>query len=372
LGRLAGGIAHDFNNLLVAIVNYSAFVAEETIDNPAVRADVEQIQVAAERAARLTNQLLSFAERTAAAPEALDLNAIVVDVHDLLDSSLGANIELVVESRETLPSIRADRSHIEQVLVNLAVNARDAMPAGGTLTIETSAVELDEGYAHLRPVVGGGHFVELAVSDTGTGMSTEVAAHIFEPFFTTKPTGEGTGLSLATVYGTIVESGGTMSVYSERGVGTTFKFYFPATDAPVEATPIPIAPRGNGETILIVEDEPSVLELTARILRRNGYIALQSATFEAAVSMAAAHDFQLLLTDSVMPESSGRALAARVDELRPGRPVLYMSGHSQGVHRALGDALFIQKPFNSRTLLEQVHTALTRPTIPGDHRKRPA
>jgi PAS domain S-box-containing protein len=364
LGQLAGGIAHDFNNLLAAIMNYAAFVADETADRPAVLADVQQIQTAAERAARLTGQLLIFGRRGAIQPETLELNAIVAEIHNLLSRSIGEHIELRVDPSPNLPNMRADRGQIEQVLLNLAVNARDAMPDGGTLTIETASVELDEDYACQHPGVNAGHYVGLTVSDTGTGMTADVAAHIFEPFFTTKPVGQGTGLGLATVYGIVAEAGGTMSVYSEEGIGTTFRLYFPVTAVPASAsTVVPTAyTTGHGETILVVEDEPAVLELTSRILRQGGYAVLEATTFQEALSLAASHDFQLLLTDSVMPEMSGSVLAKRISQLRPGRGVLYMSGYSEGVlspQRLLDDGVtLIQKPFDRRTLLEKVSAAL--------------
>jgi signal transduction histidine kinase len=364
LGQLTGGIAHDFNNLLAAIMSYASFVADETVDQPAVHADVEQIQTAAERAARLVKQLLIFGRREDIRPETLDLNAIVADVRNLLSRSIGEHIELVVDAASALPTINADRGQIEQVLVNLAVNARDAMPQGGTLTIETDAVDLDEGYAHLHPDVRPGQFVELAVSDTGTGMSREVADRIFEPFFTTKARGEGTGLGLATVYGIVAEAGGSMSVYSEEGLGTTFRLYLPAADGEADSTAPETAsvPVGQGQTVLLVEDEPAVLELTARILRSSGYVVLEAATFDAALALATAHDFQLLLTDSVMPHMSGPVLAEQIGKLRPGRPVLYMSGYSPGVIGPRGilekGAAFVQKPFNRRVLLEKVHAVL--------------
>ena len=320
LGQLAGGIAHDFNNLLGVIMNYAAFAADEVADRPAVLADVQEIQSAAERAARLTAQLLILGRRGAIQPETLDLNTIVAEIHSLLSRSIGEHIELRVDPSPDLPKVRADRGQIEQVLLNLVVNARDAMPGGGTLTIETTHVELDDEYARLHPDVSAGHYVGLTVSDTGTGMSAEVAAHIFEPFFTTKAVGEGTGLGLATVYGIVTEAGGSMTVYSEEGIGTTFRLYFPVTDLPASAAPEgPALPQGQGETILVVEDEPAVLELTSRILRQGGYNVLEAATFHEALSLATSHDFHLLLTDSVMPEMSGSMLAERINELRPGR-----------------------------------------------------
>ncbi len=367
LGQLAGGVAHDFNNLLAVIMNFAAFAAEETTDKPAARADIEQIQAAAQRAARITKQLLIVGRRQAAQPETLGLNAIVADTHDLLSSAVGAGIEIRVDPAADLPTIEADRAQVEQVLLNLAVNARDAMPQGGTLTIETSLAELDERQARSRPGVSPGRYAELAVSDTGTGMSGEVKAHIFEPFFTTKPVGQGTGLGLATVYGIVTGAGGSTSVFSEEGVGTTFRLLFPATGAAAPATPtvdIPDA-RGNGQTILVVDDEQPVLELTSRILRQNGYATIEADTFDLALSLASSQDFQLLLTDSVMPGMSGPTLAERVLKLRPGLPVLYMSGYSAEAlsARRIHDegAEFIQKPFTRHTLLEKVDAALSTP-----------
>jgi PAS domain S-box-containing protein len=367
LGQLAGGIAHDFNNLLAVIMNYAGFVIEETADRPAVLADAEEIKAAAQSAARLTRQLLIFSRRETVQTEPLDLNAIVADVRNLLSRSIGAHVELQLESAVNLPAIEADRGQLEQVLLNLAINARDAMPQGGILTIGTSLAGLGESYTRLHPGVSPGRYVELAVRDTGTGMSPDVAARIFEPFFTTKPQDQGTGLGLATVYGIVTQAGGSMSVDSEEGTGTTFRLYFPAVGAPaIPATPA-TAPdgRGNGETILVVEDEPAVLAVTSRILRHNGYATLEAGTFEEALSLAASRDFQLLLTDSVMPRMSGATLAERVVELRPGLPVLYMSGYSEGAPAPLyavdKAAAHLQKPFDQQTLLEKVHAALNSP-----------
>ncbi len=366
LGQLAGGIAHDFNNLLAAIMNYAGFVAEQTGDRPAVRADAEQIQAAAERAARLTRQLLIFSRRQETMPETLDLNAIVADIRNLLSRSIGAHIELTVTLAPDLPPIEADRGQIEQVLLNLAVNARDAMPHGGTLTIATSPADLDTSYTTTHPGTVPGRYARLTIADTGTGMSEDVAAHIFEPFFTTKPQDKGTGLGLSTVYGIVTQSGGGISIDTAEGSGTTFRLCFPAAAKAPAAAPGPASRMpGRGETILVVDDEPAVLDVTARILQQNGYSTLQAATYEQALSLAAAHDLHLLLTDSVMPRMSGQTLAERITETRPGLPVVYMSGYSEkpgprGAGRP-GTAR-IQKPFNSRTLLETIHTALhTRP-----------
>jgi two-component system cell cycle sensor histidine kinase/response regulator CckA len=378
LGQLAGGIAHDFNNLLAAILNYASFVAEETADRPAVRADAEQIQSVAQRAARLTRQLLIFSRREPAKTEALDLGVIVADVHNLLSRSIGAHIELHVAAAVNLPTIEADRGQIEQVLLNLAINARDAMPEGGTLTIGTSLAELGDSYARLHPGVSPGRYAELAVSDTGTGMSAAVAARIFEPFFTTKPGDQGTGLGLATVYGIVTQAGGSMSVESEEGTGTTFRLYFPAASAAVAATPAAPVPdgrehghgHGHGETILVVDDDLPVLESTSRILRKNGYATLEAGTYEEALALAASHDFQLLLTDSVMPRMSGVALAGRITRLRPGLAILYMSGYSEGTPGSqcvIGEeAARVQKPFDRQTLLEAVHAVLS--TAPAAER----
>ena len=371
LGQLAGGIAHDFNNLLAVILNYAAFVAEETSDRPEVRADVEQIEAAAERAVTLTKQLLIFGRREVIQPEALELNAVVADIENLLSRSIGEHIELRCNASANLPRILADRGQVEQVLLNLAVNARDAMPDGGTLTIETSVAELDEGYSRIHPHVNPGQYLELEVSDTGSGMSAEVSAHIFEPYFTTKPPSQGTGLGLSSVYGIMTEGGGSLSVYSEEGMGTTFRLYFPITEQPL--TPAALGSenyeKGHGETIIVVDDEPSILEIASRILRQNGYSALAAATYDEALSLAETQDFQLLLTDSVMPGMSGRALAQRMDEVRPGRAVLFMSGYSAGAlspHRIVDEGVtFIQKPFNRRTLLEKVHDALRESPAAG-------
>jgi signal transduction histidine kinase len=258
LGQLAWGVAHDFNNLLAVILNCASFVADATAGDESVRADVEQIRSAARRAAELTHQLMIFGGRDRTEPEALDLGAVVADVQSLLARSIGEHIKLVVRRPAGLPVVRADRSQIEQVLVNLAVNARDAMPDGGTLTIEPSARELGEGYAHLHPTVRPGSYVALSVSDTGMGMSPEVAARIFEPFFTTKPPGQGTGLGLATVHGIVTAAGGSLNVHSEPGTGTTILAFFPVADTEATAAASAAAGPGaaakdHGETILLVE-----------------------------------------------------------------------------------------------------------------------
>jgi PAS domain S-box-containing protein len=367
VGQLAGGIAHDFNNLLSIILNYAAFVASETHDEAAVLSDIAQVQAAGERAARLTKQLLTVARRDNIETETLDLNAMVADLEEMFSRTIGEHIDLVVMLAAGPTLIQSDRGQIEQVLLNLVLNARDAMPDGGTLTIETRHNQLDEEYARLHPGAAPGQHVQLAVSDTGIGMVADVASHIFEPFFTTKAKGHGTGLGLATVHGIVTAAGGAMSVYSEQSIGTTFRLNFPASDVPVDSA-MEAAPdaHGNGETILVVEDEAAVLELTSRILRHAGYTVLEAATFEVALSLAAANDFQLLLTDSVMPHMSGRVLAQQIDVLKPGRAVLFMSGYSEGVviPQGLLDHYsdLIQKPFDRRTLITHVQAALASPS----------
>jgi PAS domain S-box-containing protein len=363
LGQLASGVAHDFNNLLAAIMNYAEFAAETT-DKPEVRADVQQIQAAAERAARLTRQLLTFAQREAPQARPLDLAAVVDDIRNLLSRSIGAHIELIVELAADLPAIVADRGQIEQVLLNLTINARDAMPRGGSLRITTSLAELDEAYCATHPGACPGRYAELTVADTGTGMSAEVISHIFDPFFTTKPEDQGTGLGLSTVYGIITGTGGSISVDSELGAGTTFRLYFPAATSAAPEAADQAAPQatGNGQTILVVDDEPAVLAAAARILRENGYATLEAGTYEQAITLAETHQLQLrlLLTDSVMPRMSGDALADRISGLRPGLPVLYMTGYGQGAS-PLGSSdpgARVQKPFTAQTLLQAVQEAL--------------
>jgi len=366
LGQLAGGVAHDFNNLLAVILTCATFVSEATAGNESVRADVDQIKAAAERAARLTRQLLIFGRRDKANIEVLDLGAVVTDIHGLLSRTIGEDVTLVVRTTEDLPAIRADRGQMEQVMVNLAVNSRDAMPDGGTLTIRLGTTMLDEDYARLHPQITPGHYVELSVSDTGVGMPPEVVSRIFEPFFTTKTKDKGTGLGLATVHGIVAGSGGSLSVYSEPGMGTTFRAFFPPAHehaVPLAETPAAEATKGRGETVLVVEDEPAVRQITARILRRNGYLVLEAASGAEALTLAADHHFDMLLTDLVMPQVSGPELAQRIQQMHPGIPMLFMSGYSQdvlGPRGALdGDAPLIQKPFAAPELLKTIRGLLS-------------
>jgi two-component system, cell cycle sensor histidine kinase and response regulator CckA len=362
LGRLAGGVAHDFNNVLAAITNYAGFIADESHDRPGVRADAEQIQAATQRAAALTRQLLIFTQRDVTQPEALDLNVIIAEIRDLLSASAGAHVDLRIDPAAGLPAIRADRGQVGQILLNLAVNARDAIPQSGTMTIGTSLSELGDDDARLHPGVSPGRYVELTVSDTGIGMSNEVAARIFEPFFTTKPAGKGTGLGLSTVQAIVTQAGGIVTVESDEAAGTTFRLYFPAIDVAVGRPDAALGDRPHLATILVVDDEPALLEVTGRILRKNGYSTLQARTYEQALSLASSSDFQLLLTDSMMPGMTGATLAELITEMKPGVPVLHMSGYTAGVldpeRIRDGELPFIQKPFTAPALLEKVRTVL--------------
>ena len=368
LGQLAGGVAHDFNNLLAVIGNYATFIGEEVgkaasgeLNRPwdSVLSDVEQIQQATERAARLTHQLLAFARREIVRPEVLNLNAVASELGQLLRRSIGEQIELVTVLDPGLWSTVADPGQMEQVLVNLAVNARDAMPAGGNLVIDTANVEVDEEFASARPSTPPGRYVRLRVSDTGTGMDRTVAERAFEPFFSTKPKDRGTGLGLATVYGIITQANGFAHIYSEPGLGTTISVMLPATDLPVEALKRPSedANIGRGETILIAEDEDGIREVSRRILERNGYQVLTAANGVEALRVLAEHRgvIHMLLTDVVMPRMLGKDLAERATRLHPSIKVLYMSGYAQlafGANNQLdGDIHLLEKPFSQNRLL---------------------
>ena len=370
VGQLAGGIAHDFNNLLSTMMGFTSFVAEATTQQPELHADVEQIQEAVQRATTLVRQLLLFSRQTPARPAEVDITAIIDDAGDLLAASV-REVDLQFQLGKSLPLVLADRGQLEQVVFNLAVNARDAMPHGGTLTISTGETEItdedvfrDHDLRHhdLSP----GHYVELTVSDTGTGMSAYVAARIFEPFFTTKPTGKGTGLGLATLHGIVTEAGGAIIVDTELGRGTTFRILFPALHATPASTPDarpPAAVRGNGETILVVDDEPSVLAVTARMLREHGYTVHAAASCQEALTAASDHDCQLLLTDTVLPDITGPALATRILQIRPGIAVIHMSGYTFGqLNEDAAEPDFIQKPFTAQALTNKVSAMLNATT----------
>jgi PAS domain S-box-containing protein len=371
LGQLAGGVAHDFNNLLAVILNYAAFVAEEIDAQPgtalqAAGRDIGQIQRAAERATALTHQLLAFARREVVQPRVLDLNTVVTDVEQLLTRTLGEDIVLHTELTDGLWPVLADVGQIEQVLVNLAVNARHAMSDGGALSIETANLAAGS-------LLPDGRQVRLQIGDTGSGMTTDVSDHIFEPFFTTKPDGTGTGLGLATVYGIVTQAGGTIRVQSVPGAGTTFTIMLPVTDQVAvsveQATPFRREPRG--ETILVVEDEEALREVTERIFTRNGYRVLTAADGVEAVALAAQHvgDIHLLVTDVVMPYMLGKEVAERIRQVRPDIDVLYMSGYAQPVLASQGrldrDVNLIEKPFSAATLVEAVGQILNARLVDG-------
>jgi PAS domain S-box-containing protein len=372
VGELAGGVAHDFNNLLMVVKGHAEMLTERlfsgaTGKEEAVRHNVEQIQQAAERAAGLTRQLLAFSRLQVLHPRVLALNEVVGSMIQMVSRVIGENIELVFLPGANLARVKADPSQIEQVVLNLVVNARDAMPDGGRLTIETSNVDLDSSYASQHVVVEPGHYVMLTVSDTGCGIDAATQARIFEPFFTTKEQGRGTGLGLATVYGVVKQSGGYIWVYSEVGHGTTFKIYLPQVMAPAEklaAEKTVKGPEPGTETILLVEDEESVRELVSEYLSARGYRVLEAADGVQALQIASAHkgDIQLLITDVVMPRLSGRELAARVAATRPGLKVLYISGYTDDSifrHGVLeGGMSFLQKPFNLKALATKVREVL--------------
>ena len=366
IGELAGGVAHDFNNLLAVIINYAGFVARQVGDRADVGRDVAEILTAAQRAAALTRQLLTFSRREVVRPEIIDVSSVVRAVEELLARTLGEHIEVRAHLDAAPAMVLCDRGHCEQIVMNLAVNARDAMPDGGTLTIETTKVQVDEDFARLHPGIAAGPHVRLTVTDTGVGMTAEVAGRAFEPFFTTKPRGEGTGLGLSTVYGIVTGAGGHVSIYSEPGVGTTVKILLPAAAGSATARPAPaVAPVGaaRGETILVVEDDPRVRELVRRILTAHGYAVLSASTPDEALALAGTDvAIHLLLTDLVLPQRSGRLLAAEVVAQRPGLAVLYMSGYPQDALGSRGaldtGAPLLEKPFTEDGLLRAVRGLL--------------
>ncbi len=367
VGQLAGGVAHDFNNLIAVIMNYAEFVSDELGDRPALRADVDEIRRAAERAATLTRQLLIFSRREVAHPEVLDVNSVVGETRKFLQRTIGEHIELITPTAADLWPVLADRGQLEQVIMNLAVNARDAMPQGGRLVIETQNVELDADFVATHIDLTIGPYVRLTVADTGEGMTAEVADRAFEPFFTTKPKGKGTGLGLATVYGIVSEARGKVWLYSEPGRGTTVSVLLPAAETPammLEPSPTTGETPGNGEGILLVEDEAAVRAAARRILSGNGYGVLEAASPADAIALCVdpSRTIDLILTDVVMPEMSGMDLVGRLHESRPDIPILYMSGYPQEViaHQGLvtADVRLLEKPFTRKSLLRAVREAL--------------
>ena len=370
IGRLAGGVAHDFNNLLSVVAGRSQLLLLHLASHDPNRRDVELIQKSAERAAKLTRQLLAFSRKQVLEPKIVDLSAVVSTVEPFLRRLLGEDIELAVSSHEGLGRVRADPGQIEQVILNLAINARDAMPRGGRLTIETANVELDETYARHRAEVRPGPHVMLAVTDTGVGMDATTLARLFEPFFTTKEPGTGTGLGLATVYGIVKQSGGHVAVYSEAGHGATFKVYLPRVETALEAgASVPAAmPAARGpETVLLVEDEPDVQELAEDVLKTWGYTVLKAGDPAEALGLAGRHDgpIHLLMTDLIMPGMDGRELADRLLVDRPAMKLLFMSGYTNAAiihHEGLdAGASFLQKPFTPDALVRRVREVLNQP-----------
>ena len=367
VGELAGGVAHDFNNLLMVMKGHAEMLLERLPVSSPQRTNVEQIEKAAERAASLTRQLLAFSRKQVLHSRVLDLNEVVAGMIQMVARVIGENIELAFLPGASLGSVKADPSQIEQVLLNLVVNARDAMPEGGRLTIETSNVDLDKTYSAKLAVVDPGPYVMLTVTDTGCGMDAQTQSRIFEPFFTTKEAGKGTGLGLATVYGVVKQSGGYIWVYSEIGQGTTFKIYLPKVLAESEKSNLEKTlprPAPGTETILLVEDEEGVRELVRDYLRNNGYHVLEAADGVKAQDLAAAHrgPIQLLITDVVMPRVSGRELATRLTAARPHMKVLYISGYTDDSifrHGVLeGGMAFLQKPFTLKSIGQKIREVL--------------
>src|SRR5438094_2270455 len=367
VGRLAGGIAHDFNNILTAITGHADLLLEDLGHHDPRRADVDEIRRSADRAAGLTRQLLAFSRQQVLQPKVVDLNALVLDMDKLLRRLIGEDVELATVLDPTLGHVTADPGQLEQVIVNLAANARDAMPQGGKLTLETRNIDLDSSYTLEHSLVKPGPYVQLTVSDSGIGMDEETQAHAFEPFFTTKPRGQGTGLGLAMVYGTVKQSGGFIWVYSEPGHGATFKIYLPRVDTPTEPATLPAPverpPRGS-ETVLLAEDEPAVRAIARQALERQGYTVLAAPSGADALALAAQHGatIHLLLTDVVMPGMSGRDPADRLTAQRPGIRVLYISGYTDNAivrHGMLEPGLaYLQKPFRPDALVRKVREVL--------------
>ncbi|WP_436536500.1 ATP-binding response regulator [Actinoplanes sp. HUAS TT8] len=359
LGQLAGGVAHDFNNLLAIILNYADFLADEVEGDAAD--DLSRIRSAADRAKSLTGQLLLFAKREPTQVEIIDLNRVVTEADELLSRTIGENVRLVCRPAPGTMPVRANRGRLDQILLNLVINARDAMPEGGVVVVETDGVELGDGPAEPLPP---GRYARLTVSDTGSGMTPEVRDRLFEPFFTTKPADRGTGLGLATVYGIVGDAGGTIGVESAPGIGTTFRILLPSAAMPVDAPAGPSGgelAHGHGELVMVVEDDDFVRDLVIRILRDNGYRA--TALGEQSLAGMDLHDVSLVITDVVMQGRSGPALAARLRARRPDLRVLFMSGYSDAeVRREHGigpEIPIVQKPFTAVELLAVVGEAMS-------------
>ena len=369
IGQLAGGVAHDFNNLLTVIKGNRDILAGGSQLNNQQRRSIEQIGKAADRAAELTRQLLAFSRMQVLQPKVLDLNDVLSDLSKMLPRLISEDIEFLLVPDPQLGKVKADPGQLEQVILNLAVNARDAMPQGGKLVVETKNVAMDEQSARRHHPARPGQYVLLMVSDTGTGMDADTQSHIFEPFFTTKQQGNGTGLGLATVYGIVKQSGGFIWVYSEPGRGTTFKVYLPRADEPAEfiqQSKDPGAAIRGTETLLLVEDEEALRELVGEFLREHGYVVLEAKNGAAGLRVAEQHrgNIDLLVTDMVMPKMGGRELAERLMVQRPALKTLYLSGYSESVAapdpEGFWNGVFLQKPFSMNTLGRKVREVLQR------------
>jgi signal transduction histidine kinase len=369
IGRLAGGVAHDFNNLLTVILGYNEMLRDRVAQDQMGVEYSDEILHAAGRASALTNQLLAFSRRQVAMPRVVDLNEVVRQIERMLRRLIGEDVELATQLAPGVALVNADPTHLDQIIMNLAVNSRDAMPSGGKLTIETSETDLDAEYAGRHIGVPPGRYTMLAISDTGSGMDTDTLAHLFEPFYTTKELGKGTGLGLSIVYGIVKQNGGEIIVYSEPGAGTAIKIYFPKASGSVDPVAAPRqlpSPTHADATILVVEDEEQVRMLTHTVLTRVGYRVLEATSASEAIRLLTEYQgaIDLLLTDVVMPEMRGMELASRAEAVRPGLPVLFMSGYTDAgvIHQgALDSAMpFIQKPFTAASLYQKVREVLSR------------
>jgi nitrogen-specific signal transduction histidine kinase/ActR/RegA family two-component response regulator len=377
VGNLAGGLAHEVNNMMTAVIGFGGFVLKGMPEDSPHRSDVGEMVKAATRAAGVTRQLLAFTRQQVLQPTVLDLNNVITELARMLSGFLGADVELTLRLDPHTGRVRADRGQLEQVMVNLALNARHAMKSGGRLMLETTRVMLDDGYArrHAGTAIEPGEYVVLSVTDTGSGMDAATRARAFEPFFTTKPVGQGTGLGLSTVYGIVKQSGGYIWLYSEPDHGTSAKVYLPRITDPVSRPSRPVtAPRGQGETILVVEDEEAVRTLARRTLEEAGYHVLEAANGRAGLELIVSGEVDLVLCDVILPEMSGHELGRRVSAVRPDIPLLYMSGYPglEVVERGLiaYDAPFIEKPFTADGLAGMVRGLLNQD--PAAPRRAPA